>query len=226
VNLLAELIALLAPPACVACRAPLTAERDRLCVACTRALPWLRGSLCPRCALPVHRGAACPAARAAFGRAWAPLAYEGPARAILAALKFQAALPVADLMAAQMAANLPAALRAPPAVIVPVPPQRARQRRRGFDPAGTLAIALARRLDRTLLLCLRREDHAGRQVGAGRAARRRPGRLSIVAVGKVPLPVLLVDDVHTTGATLDAAARALTGAGAEIVAALTYARTL
>jgi ComF family protein len=226
VALLAELVALLAPPACVACRVPLTGGRERLCVACTRALPWLRGSLCPRCALPVHGGRQCPAARAAFPRAWAPLAYEGPARAMVGALKFRAALPVADLMAAQMAANLPAALRAPPAVIVPVPPQRARQRRRGFDPAGTLAIALARRLERTLLLCLRREDRASRQVGAGRAARRRAGRLSIVAVRNAPLPVLLVDDVHTTGATLDAAARALTGAGADIVAAITYARTL
>jgi predicted amidophosphoribosyltransferase len=224
--LTAELIALLAPPACAACGASLAGASERLCVACTRALPWLRGSACARCALPSHHGRPCPAARAAFPRAWAPLAYEGVARGLVRALKFRGALPVADLMAAHMAANLPAALRAPDAAVVPVPPQRTRRRRRGFDPADALAAALARRLERSLVRCLRRADHSGRQVGATRAARRRPGRLEIVASRAPPPLVLLVDDVHTTGATLDAAARALTGAGAQIVAAITYARTL
>jgi predicted amidophosphoribosyltransferase len=142
------------------------------------------------------------------------------------ALKFRGALPLADLMAAHMAANLPSGLRAPPAAVVPVPPHRARRRARGFDPADALATAFARRLDRPLARCLRRSDNAARQVGAGRRARRRPGRLSLAARGIPPPLVLLVDDVHTTGATLDAAARVLTGAGAEIVAAVTYARTL
>ena len=64
---------------------------ERLCADCTRALPWLRGG-CLRCGLPAHRGRACPAARAAFPRAWAPLAYEGVARELVAALKFRGAL--------------------------------------------------------------------------------------------------------------------------------------
>ena len=50
--------------------------RGMVCGACLRRLPWLRGHRCPRCALPRHR-AGCPAAAAAFDRAWAPLAYEG-----------------------------------------------------------------------------------------------------------------------------------------------------
>src|SRR3954468_14350880 len=79
---------------------------------CPRALPWLRRP-CARCALPSHRGRACPASGAAFLRAWAPMAYEGVARDLVAALKFRAALPVANLMAAHMAANLPAELRGP-----------------------------------------------------------------------------------------------------------------
>jgi predicted amidophosphoribosyltransferase len=225
-SLAAELVALVAPPACVACRASLPGARERLCVECARALPWLRGSPCPRCALPSHRGRACPAAGAAFPRAWAPLAYDGVARALVGALKFRGALPVADLMAAHMAANLPPALRSPGAAVVPVPPQRTRRRRRGFDPADALAAAFARRLDRPLARCLHRDDRAARQVGAGRAARRAPGRLAVAARGIPPPRVLLVDDVHTTGATLDAAARALAGGKAEIVAAITYARTL
>jgi predicted amidophosphoribosyltransferase len=226
VSLVAELTALVAPPVCVACRAPLGGARERLCAGCARSLPWLRGRVCPRCALPSHRGRGCPAARAAFPRAWAPLAYDGVARALVAGLKFRGALPLADLMAAHMVANLPRGLRAPPAAVVPVPPQRSRRRRRGFDPADVLAAAFARRLGQPLVRCLAREDRASRQVGAGRTARRRAGRLTIVARGIPPPLVLLVDDVHTTGATLDAAARAVVGAGAEIVAAVTYARTL
>ena len=140
-RLLAAGGALLAPPGCVACRAPTAAAGERLCAACVRALPWLRPG-CPRCGLPSHRGRGCPAAAAAFPRAWAPLAHEGVARDLVAALKFRSALPVADLMAAQMAANLPPPLRAGSAALVPVPGQRARRRRRGFDPAGEIADAL------------------------------------------------------------------------------------
>ena len=219
---LAELLALLAPPACAACRVPLGRGDERLCAACVRALPWLRRS-CPRCALPGHRGAACPAVGAPWPLAWAPLAYEGVARELVAALKFRGALSVADLMGAHMAATLPAGVRAAPGAIVPVPPHHGRRRARGYDPAGALAAALARRLGRPLVACLRR-DGGARQVGAGRGARRR-SRLAVTARDP-PARVLLVDDVHTTGATLAACTRALAAAGVEVVAALSYARTL
>jgi predicted amidophosphoribosyltransferase len=222
---IAELLAVIAPPACAACRAPLAAADLRICPACVRALPWLRGRPCPRCALPRHRGrSGCPAAGAAFAAAWAPLAYEGVARDLVAALKFRAAVPLADLMAAQIAAGLPAALREVEAV-VPVPPHRGRRRRRGFDPAGVLAAPLARRLDLPLAPCLRRGG-GRRQVGAGRAERRDPGRLAVRAATPPPGHALLVDDVHTTGATLDACARALKAGGCRAVVAVTYARTL
>jgi hypothetical protein len=110
-----ELLGLVAPPACVACRAPVARAEVLVCAACLRALPWLRGRRCPRCALPRHPARGCPAAGAAFAGAWAPLAYEGSARALVAALKFRGALAVAGLMGAQLAAHLPAALRGPPA---------------------------------------------------------------------------------------------------------------
>ena len=195
-----------------------------MCAACLRALPWLRGHRCPRCGLPRHRSG-CPAAAAAFDRAWAPLAYEGSARDLVGALKFRAALPVAGLMAAHMAANLPADLRAA-AGIVPVPPHRGRLRRRGFDPAALLAAGLAARTGLPLSPCLRRSDRGRRQVGAGRALRRRAGRFAVAATGAPPHAALLVDDVHTTGATLDVCARALKERGAAWVGAATYVRTL
>jgi predicted amidophosphoribosyltransferase len=224
-SVITELLALIAPPACAACRAPLAGAELRICPACVRALPWLRGRPCTRCGLPRHRGrSGCPAAGAAFAAAWAPLAYEGVARDLVAALKFRAAVPLADLMAAQMAAGLPAALREVEAV-VPVPPHRGRRRRRGFDPAGVLAAALARRLALECVPCLQRGG-GRRQVGAGRAERRDPRRLAVKAAGPVPGHALLVDDVHTTGATLDACARALRAGGCRAVVAVSYARTL
>jgi predicted amidophosphoribosyltransferase len=109
---------------------------------------------------------------------------------------------------------------------VPVPAQPVRERRRGFDPAGTLASLLARRLGIPERSCLRRRDHERRQVGATRAQRRRTGRLTIELRAPPPLRALLVDDVHTTGATLDACARALLAGGCREVAAVTYTRTL
>ncbi len=213
-----------------------------MCGACLRRMPWLRGHRCPRCGLPRHR-AGCPAATSAFDRAWAPLAYEGPARDLVRALKFRGALPVAGLMAAHLAANLPLDLRRPPEAlraspegfgsgataafgIVAVPPHKGRLRRRGFDPAALLAAGLAARAGLPLSPCLRRTDRGRRQVGAGRRTRRSAGRFTAVATAPPPRAAVLVDDVHTTGATLDVCARALKVEGTEWVAAITYVRTL
>jgi len=220
-----QLLSILVPPACAVCRRPLRDGAAVACTGCLRRLPWLRGHRCPRCGLPRHR-AGCPAARAAFDRAWSPLAYEGAARDLVAALKFRAALPVAGLMAAHLAANLPADLRAAPLAVVPVPAHRGRRRRRGFDAAALVAAALAGRTRMPLTPCLRRVDRGRRQVGAGRALRRSAGRFEAVLVAVPPRAALLVDDVHTTGATLDACALALKDGGARTVAAVTYARTL
>ena len=224
--LLAELVALLAPPGCLACRCALPRAGDRLCVDCSRALPWLREG-CRRCGLPVHRGKRCPAARAAFPRAWAPLAYQGVARKLVAALKFRGALAAADLMAAHMAANLPPDLRDAPAVLVPVPPVGRRRRRRGFDQAHVLGAALARRTDRPLVECLVRTDHArapGRREPQGAArARTAPDPRARRAAGAA----------RSSSTTSTRRARPSTPAparspreGTTVVAAITYARTL
>jgi ComF family protein len=220
---LAELTALFVPPACATCGRPVAAA-DLLCGDCRRHLPWLRGPRCERCALPAACHP-CPARRAAFERSWAPVAHSGSARAAVQALKFRGALPLAELMAAQIAASAPPALLHADA-IVPVPPARERARRRGFDPAALIARELARRIGLPLAPCLRRVGPAPRQLGAGARDRRRAGRIRVRAVRAVPARTLLVDDVHTTGATLDACARELRANGAERVTAVTYSRTL
>ena len=216
----AELLALLAPPVCVACRGPVPAAEALVCPRCLQTLPWLPRRCCPRCALPSHLGRRCRATRASYSTAAAAMAYAGPARDLVHALKFRGALPLADLLAAQMVRRLDA-----PGALVPVPAAPGRRRRRGYDQAERLAAALAARTGRPLARSLRRTGGA-RQVGAARRDRLAAGRVSLAVVGEVPRQVVLIDDVHTTGATLEACAGALRAAGAEEVAALTYARTL
>jgi predicted amidophosphoribosyltransferase len=224
-SLLREVLALAVPPACAACAAPLVGAGDPLCGACRRAMPWLRGPRCGRCALPAHPLAACPAAGARWRHAWAPLAHAGPAREIVRALKFRGALPLADLMAAAMVAGTPPAAWEG-AAVVPVPAHPAHRRTRGFDHAALLARAVAARAGLPLRPCLVRAGFAAAQLGAGRHERLAEGRIAVTTRGRVPPAVLLVDDVHTTGATLRACARALESDNAVRIDVLTYTRTL
>jgi ComF family protein len=221
---LRRLLDLLVPPACLACRAPVRAGAP-LCRDCRDGLPWLPARRCPRCGLPLPCGARCPARDAAFSRSWAPVAYDGPARALVHALKLRGALAAADAMAAQIAAGVPPALLAGGA-LVPVPAHPQRRRRRGFDQAERIATALGRRAALAVMPCLVRDGSAPPQVGAGRAQRLRTAGGAIRVRGSAPARAVLVDDVHTTGGTLDSCARALLEAGAEVVVAVSYARTL
>ncbi|MDX6666556.1 MAG: hypothetical protein QOG68_2762, partial [Solirubrobacteraceae bacterium] len=72
--MLASLVALVVPPRCLACGAPVAAGRG-VCADCHRALAWIADP-CGRCGLP-RPCAPCPAARAAFSAAWAPVAFDG-----------------------------------------------------------------------------------------------------------------------------------------------------
>jgi predicted amidophosphoribosyltransferase len=223
VPLLDAVLALLVPPACLACGAPSPRAGAPLCPACARAMPWLRAPRCPRCGLgaehPGRRG--CPARRAAFARSWAPLAHDGPARSLVLALKERGRLAAAAPPAAAMAAGAPPGML-DEAALVPVPADPWRRRLRGHDHALALARALGARRGRPVVRCLRR-GHARRRAGLGRRARW-AGGAAVRVRGPVPPRVVLVDDVHTTGATLDACARALRAAGAREVVAVTATR--
>jgi predicted amidophosphoribosyltransferase len=199
-----------------------TAIAPPLCAACGR-FCRPEGVVCNRC------GRRLAAAEPLLGkgppgldRAWSSAPHEGVARNLVAALKFRRLLPVADLMADRIQWLAPAHMLS--GAIVPVPPAPPRLRRRGFDPAGELAAALAERLSSPLESCLARQG-GGRQVGRRRAQRLgQPPRIH--AAGSAPRSVLLVDDVLTTGATMSACAQALRAAGTARVVAVTFARRL
>ncbi len=211
--LLGRLASVVAPPFCWGCGVDAVAGQP-LCRRCRAELRWLGPE-------PVAMdGLSC----------WAPVAYDGPAKALVRGLKYRGAPGLAEPLAAQIAAGAPADLidAGPPpgpAVLVPVPLHPARRRRRGFNQAERIAAALGRRTGRELTDCLERTGSARRQVGRGRVERLDGPDGAIRAPGAVPARAVLVDDVITTGSTLAACARALRAAGAREVAAIAYART-
>ncbi len=198
---------MLVPPLCWGCGG-LARRREPLCVGCRRLLRRLGPDPVLLCGVPT----------------WAPVAYSGPARDLVRALKFRGATALADSMAAQIAANAPAALLA--GVLVPVPLHPRRLRRRGYNQAALIAAALARRAGVEVADCLARTGSAATQVGRDRSERRAGPAGSVELRGQVPDLAVLVDDVATTGATLAACAAVARAAGAYEVAALVFARTI
>jgi predicted amidophosphoribosyltransferase len=148
--------------------------------------------------------------------------FEGVPRAVAHGLKFGRRLALAEVAAAAMARACPDGEL--DGAVVPVPAAPWRHRWRGFDPAEEIALALARLAGLPRAPCLRR-DRGARQVGRPRAERLAdPPR--VWTHGRVPRRAVLVDDVHTTGATLGACATALRRGGCERVVGLTFARVL
>jgi predicted amidophosphoribosyltransferase len=110
--------------------------------------------------------------------------------------------------------------------LVPVPGDPERARERGDVPAQALASELARLSGLRTVDVLARTRTLRRQRGLSLEERRRNVRGSVTARGTVPGEVCVVDDVYTSGATVDACARACRAAGARTVRVVTFARAV
>jgi ComF family protein len=161
-------------------------------------------------------------------RARAIGAYDGALRRIVHALKYDGRRTVARPLAALMRQRS-AGILAGAQFAVPVPLHPSRRRERGFNQAADLA----RNLGVPVLGALRRIRATAAQTGLPAAQRHRNVRKAFAIsragrrLSRIPAPiVVLVDDVSTTGATLEACARVLTEAGVQEVRALTAARVV
>lgn len=210
---------------CYLCRG---AAEAALCRDCDADLPRLPALLCPRCALDSSAGEACGRCLArppAFDATVAALAYEFPADVLVQALKFRGELALAPLLAALLTARLPRGVRVD--FLLPVPLSAARLRARGFNQALEIARHVAAAAGCTLAPQLAERgrdtppqaelalDERARNV---RDAFRCPQALEGAAVA-------VLDDVMTTGATLEELAATLKRAGASYVVNWVVART-
>lgn len=211
---------LLLPRTCSVCGLP---GRD-LCDGCCADLVPLSPPMCDRCGYPLEVATPrCAHCRGRVSHARSAVSYAGPALALTAAAKRRP-------RAAREMALLMAELLAPPEAgvpLVPIPLAPRAEYRRGFNQSEVIARDLARAWRRPLLELLTRRDDGVSQRGASRSARAEQVRGAFVAPARdaVPRAVCLIDDVHTTGATLAAAAEALFQCGARRVSARCFART-
>jgi len=214
------------PPRCVACGE----QGSFLCRACAEAMPRALPPRCPLCWQPERRGemcGRCAQARPAVAGTRSLYLYEGAVREAVHALKYNhlsaLARPMAELMAAYLEAEA-----LPVDLVVPVPLFGRRQRLRGYNQSALLAQELARLGGLPLAEggLARRRDTPPQARSVDAEARRRnvAGAFAADRPRVEGRRVLLIDDVMTTGATLDACAQALRQAGAASVWALTFAR--
>jgi ComF family protein len=222
-------------PACAACDTPLAQPvRGPVCDGCWRGIEPIAPPLCDGCGDPLPSWrvisvalARCPRCRRTAGavdRSRAVGIYDGSLRAILHALKYDGRRSLARPLARLMA-NAGADLLAGVDVIVPVPLHRRRERARGFNQARDLAIGLGGPTVDALARTRATPSQTDLPAGRRHANVRDAFAIRAAAVPRVlDRVVMLVDDVSTTGATLDACARALKRAGAREVRALTAAR--
>ncbi|GAA0581229.1 ComF family protein [Halomonas salifodinae] len=213
------------PGRCAFCLGP-AGRQAPWCHDCLLALPWNLPA-CPRCGEPQpgqglgRPCGACLRRAPAFDLTRAPLRYEGEVSGLIRAFKFHAS-PRAGSVLLELFWR---SLSTPPVeALVAVPLHDRRARQRGFNQAQWLARRLAARLDLPLIEAGRVRDTLS-QRGLDRPARRANLRRAFRVEARLPARIALVDDVMTTGATLDALAMACRQAGAEVIEAWTLART-
>lgn len=222
------------PPLCAVCREPLDAH-NALCPRCWSSLHFIRPPLCDRLGLPLPYDAGDGAVSSMalrrpplYERARAALAFDGVARDLVHAFKYADRHEAVRLFTRWMS-DAGRVLIAEADVIAPVPLHPWRLLRRRFNQSAVLAGPLARAHGKSVVLGLKRVRYTKQQVGLAFGERRAnvdgafrvsPWQAGVFAGARV----LLIDDVITTGATVEACAAALKNAGASAVDVLAVAR--
>ena len=211
-------------PICEACLAALAPQKGPMCSVCGRMLiSWQVAAeavvLCRLCLRQTY----------GFDRARSYAAYDGAMVRAITLLKYEPIAPLGAWFAGRLAEMLHAEFKDLPAdIVVPVPLHPARQRERGYNQAELIARPLARLLRlpfRSALLVRTRPRPDKLKLSLHERWETVRGAFAARPGSQVDnLRVLLVDDVMTTGATLDACARALRGASASEVFGVTVAR--
>ena len=220
-----RLLDLLYPPRCAGCGR----GGEWSCALCRRQTLPVPQPYCHRCGQPLTRSdcRSCAAVLPVVEAVRAATLFEGPIRQAIHRLKYSNLTAVAPALGQLLAETYQQAGWSVD-VIVPVPLHPARQRQRGYNQAERLGRPLAASLAIPLApQALRRHRATGDQIGLDPAGRRAnvAGAFAVAqAATVVGKTVLLVDDVATTGCTLDACAQALFDSGAMGVLALVLAR--
>jgi ComF family protein len=241
-SLAGAVASVLFPSGCRICEALLTrADRLPVCDACLKSFRELPGEICGRCGQPWAEGAGvdgdesvcreCRERGFSFDAARSFGIYDGALARAIVLMKYERIEPLGAWFAKRLIEaerKLPAEFAAD--LVVPVPLHRGRQKERGFNQVDLFGRPLARKLGlpyRPVLLKRERarpEKHLLHFEERWEAVR---GAFVIREGGRVDnLRILLLDDVMTSGATLDACSRALREAGAKSVAGLTIARAV
>jgi ComF family protein len=230
-----SLLAALFPRRCILCAQP--AGMWNCCSGCLRDMPWIT-SACSRCGdvLPVdYRGSVCGHCSdftPAIDRIISALVYEYPVDKLIAMAKFQgradSACVLGELLASYLCTWLDSGDLARPDLILPVPLHRKRIAQRGFNQATEIARPLANALQ--IPLCpdaCRRIRNTAEQTRLDARQRRKNTRDAFRASPSMDAKhVVVVDDVITTGSTVQSMAVALRDAGAREIQVWTVARRI
>ncbi len=212
---------------CLLCGAASGAQS--LCAACHADLPWHRQPQCPCCAAPTPGGEVCGVCLKhppAFDRTCAALAYAFPIDRLVPRLKYHSELAIAPALGHCLAEAVVA--QSSPDRLIPMPLHPIRIRERGFNHASEIARVVAAQLGLPLdaASCQRIRDTPP-QMGLKHDARRRNVRGAFTCSGAIAgQHIALIDDVMTTGTSLDELAATLKRAGAREVSCWVVARTL